>query len=145
MRDVLKAMVQAILLFRSKTQNITSTMQNRLEGFQIRAAYHMVSKNKPQQMPGGEWRYPASDKVLEEARMHTITHYVEVRRQTISKYIVNWPIFIFCRDEERRHGTSPHQYWWKQSVDLDAVRARGVTPVVVATDDLISRSLGVMG
>ena len=43
-----KATVQAILLFGSETWNITTTMQSRLEGFHIRAAYRMVSTNKPQ-------------------------------------------------------------------------------------------------
>ena len=43
-----KATVQAILLFGSETWNITTPMQNRLEGFHIRAAYRMVSTNKPQ-------------------------------------------------------------------------------------------------
>ena len=130
-----KATVQAILLFGSETWNITTPMQNRLEGFHIRAAYRMVSTNKPQRMPGGEWRYPASAAVLKEAGLFSVTHYVEVRRQTIAKYIVNRPIFDFCREGKRRRGTSPRQYWWEQTMDFDVARTEGAPSGIVAAND----------
>ena len=46
-----KAIVQAILLFRSETWNIMPAMQKRLEGFHTRAAYRMV-REQAQAKPG---------------------------------------------------------------------------------------------
>ena len=102
-----KATVQAILLFGSETWNITPSLIKSLEGFHIRAAYHMVSKHKPVRHPDGFYAYPDSLKVLEEAGLYCIAHYMEVRRQTISEFIVNRPIFDFCREGKRQRGTCP--------------------------------------
>ncbi|KAL7534321.1 hypothetical protein ACHAXR_005793 [Thalassiosira sp. AJA248-18] len=55
----------------------------------------------------GEWTYPSSEDVLEEVGLHTIKQYIEVRRQTVAAYIVDRPIFGFCRNGERMRGTSP--------------------------------------
>ena len=68
----------------------------------------------------GSWAYPPSEEVLEELGLHPIVHYIEVRRQTVASFIVNWPIFDFCMDRERRRRTSPRQFWWEQPMDLDA-------------------------
>ena len=42
-----KAVVQSVLLYGSKTWNLTQTVLARLEGFHIRAAYGMARKHKP--------------------------------------------------------------------------------------------------
>ena len=118
-----KATVQAILLFGSETWNVTPAMQKRLEGFHTRAAYRMVRKNKPKRNPDGSWWYPATPAL-----------YVEVRRQTISKFIVNRPIFDCSREGEKRRGTSPRQWWWEQSMDLDVASAEANAPAVAAND-----------
>jgi hypothetical protein len=130
-----KATVQAILLFGSETWNITPSLIKSLEGFHIRAAYRMVSKHKPVRHPDGSYTYPHSAKVLEEAGLYCIAHYVEVRRQTISEFIVNRPIFDFCREGERQRGTCPRQMWWEQPMDLDAARAGANAPAIVAAND----------
>ena len=68
--------------------------------------------------------YPKSVDVLEEVGLFTISHYVQVRRQTIAKYIVDRPILSFCMEGERRRGTSTRrQFWWEQPVDWDLARA----------------------
>ena len=38
-------------------------------------------------------------------------------------FIVNRPIFSFCVADEWRRGTSPRQFCWEQSIDLDVTRA----------------------
>ncbi len=71
---------------------------------------------------------------MEEVGLYTIWHYVQVRRQTIAKYIVDRPILTFFMGKERRRGTSPHQFWWEKPVDWDLVK--GVTTAsVVAGED----------
>jgi len=93
----------------------------------------MARKHKPCRQPDRSWTYPATPDVLEEVGLHPIAHYVEVRRHTITKFIVNWPIFDCCVGGERRQGTNHHLWWWDQPMDLDAVRVEAQTSVVVAT------------
>ena len=62
--------------------------------------------------------------MLEEVGLFTISHYVQVRRHTIAKYIVDRPILSFCMEGgEKRRGTSARQFWWEQPVDWDLARA----------------------
>ena len=129
------ATVQAVLLFGSETWNITPTAMMRLEGFHIRAAYRLAVDNKPRRNPNGEWTYPSSEDVLEEVGMRTISHYIEVRRQTIAAFIVNRPIFSFCTAGERRRGSSPRQFWWEQPMDLDVARAAAVSELGFEQDE----------
>ena len=79
--------------------------------------------------------YPASDEVLEEVGLQNISHYVEVRRSTITRFIVNHPIFGFCLDAERLRGSSRHQWQWEQSMDLDRARVMTLDNHSVASDD----------
>jgi hypothetical protein len=50
-----QAIIQAILLYGSKTWVISQTALVRLEGFHICAAYQMANKNKPKRGPRNEW------------------------------------------------------------------------------------------
>ena len=84
-----KATVQVVLLFGSETWNTTATMMKRLDGFHMRAAWRMACINKPHSNPDGSWTYPPSELTLEDVTLHPIAYYVEVRRQTIAKFIVN--------------------------------------------------------
>ncbi len=70
-----KAVVQSVLLYGSKTWNLTKTVLARLEGFHIRAAYRMAEKHKPRKEPNQMWVYPATEDVLKECGMHSISHY----------------------------------------------------------------------
>jgi L-rhamnose mutarotase len=114
-----KAVVQSVLLYGSKTWNLTTTALARLEGFHIRAAYPMTKVHKPQRGPNHVWVYPATSDVLKECGMHTITHYISVRRETILQYVVDRPIHIACKVGERRRGSAPRQWWWEQKMCLD--------------------------
>jgi len=130
-----KATVQAVLLFGSETWNITTTMMKRLDGFHMRAAWRMARVNKPRANPDGSWTYPQSALTLEEVALHPIAQYVEVRRQTIAKFIVNRPIFDFCTEGRRKRGSSPRQFWWEQPMDLDAARAEAQASADVPAND----------
>ena len=115
------------LLFGSETWVLTTSAMKVLAGFHIRATYRMARVNKPRKDPQtGVWEYPSTALALEEVGLHTIEHYMQVFRQTIAVYIVNWPIFDFCKDEERKRGNSPRRtFWWEQPMDLDL--ARGIS------------------
>jgi hypothetical protein len=53
-----KAVVQAVLLYGSKTWNLTKAVLARLEGFHVRAAYRMVEVHWPKRVAGNQWEYP---------------------------------------------------------------------------------------
>jgi hypothetical protein len=83
-----KAAVQAVLLYGSETWNLSPTSVKQLEGFHIRATWRM-SVLQPEKKPNGSWSYPHLKDVLDAAGLHTIAHYMDVRRQTVADFIVN--------------------------------------------------------
>ena len=93
----------------------------RLEGFHIRAAYRMTQTYVPRRGPQQQWIYPSSEAVLEECGMHTIQHYIDVRRETIAKYVVGRSIHAECQGADRRRGSVPRRWWWEQRMCLDDV------------------------
>ena len=128
-----KATVQAVLLYGSETWSLTTVALKSLEGFNLRAAWRMARKHKPCRQPDRSWTYPETPDVMEEVGLHPIAHYVEVRRQTIARFIVNRPIFECCVGGTRRRGTNRHQWWWDQPMDLDTARAEALSLAEVAT------------
>ncbi len=83
-----KAAVQAVLLYGSETWSLSPSSMKRLEGFHICAAWRMSGK-RPEGNVDGSWAYPRSEDVLEAVGMKPIAHYVAIRRQTITNFIVN--------------------------------------------------------
>jgi hypothetical protein len=116
-----KAIVQSVLLYGSETWVLSMASLARLEGFHLRTAYRMAKKHVPWQGPRQQWVYPPSDKVLEECGMHTIKHYIDVRREAIAKYVVDRSILAECQGADRRRGLMPRRWWWEQKMCLDDV------------------------
>jgi hypothetical protein len=112
-----KATVQSILLFGSKTWNLSPSSLKLLEGFHIRAAWRMTGK-RPVKLRDGTWTYPNLVQVLEDAGLKTVARYIAVGMQLIANYIVNKPSFMTCVEGGRRRGSSTHHFWWEQPVDL---------------------------
>ena len=67
----------------------------------------------------GIWTYPKNSRALKKVGLYTIEHYIGIRWQTISDYIVNWPIFEHCWSGVRQRGSSPCMFWWDQPMHLD--------------------------
>jgi hypothetical protein len=119
----------------SKTCNLSPSSLKILEGFHIRAIWRKAGK-RPMKLTDGTWTYPNSTKVLEDAGLKTIAHYIAVRRQHIANYIVIMPIFTMCVDGVRRRGSSKRHFWWEQSMDIEAARATRIAgPVVGSVDE----------
>ncbi len=66
-----KAVVQAVLLYGSKTWNLTNSALARLERFHVCTAYKMARKHQPKRGANGVWVYPMTADVLEECGMAT--------------------------------------------------------------------------
>ncbi len=75
----------------------------------------------------GNRTYPSNTGALKKVGLYTIEHYIGVRWQTISNYIVNQPIFEHCWSGVRKRGSSPRMFWWDQSMHLDEEAPDGAT------------------
>ncbi len=71
-----QAVLQAILLYGSRTWNLTASALARLEGFHIRLPYKMVQEHQSRKGANHVWTYPRSADVLEECRMRTVVEYI---------------------------------------------------------------------
>ena len=120
-----KAVVQAVLLYGSKTWNLTKSALTRLERFHVCAAYKMARKHRPKRGLNGVWVYPKTADVLEECGMRTVAEYIQVRCQTIATYMATRPILTACVGGKWRRGLMPCQWWWEQPMCLDAENAIG--------------------
>jgi hypothetical protein len=105
-----KAILQSVLLYGRGTWVLSKAIMARLESFHICVAYWIAKEHVLCQGPHRQWVYSSSNKVLEECGMHTIQHYIDVRRQTISQYVVDHGIFAKCREAGRRRGLVPRQW-----------------------------------
>ena len=123
-----KAIVQSVLLYGSETWVLSPAALARLEGFHIHAAYRMAKEHVPRRGPNQQWVYPSSEAVLEECGMHTIRHYIDVRRETIAKYVVGRSILAECHGAGRRRGSVPRRWW-----------------LVVGAEDVLRRRLKQLG
>jgi hypothetical protein len=109
-----KAVVQAVLLYGSKTWNLTKAVLAWLEGFHVWATYCMVQVHPPRQVARNQWVNPKTSDVLEECGMATMQHYIQNCRATIAIYIADCPILKVCWKGERECGLHLRQWWWKQ-------------------------------
>ncbi len=124
-----KAVMQSILLYSSKTWNLSTTALVQLEGFHIRVSH---SRSLPdgwetQAKEGtASWvGVPAVLWILQECAMAIISHYIDIRRARIFRYMVDWPIYKAYREGEWRRGLPPWQWWWEQKMSLDNEDADG--------------------
>ena len=60
---------------------------------------------------------------------------MEVPRHTITSFIVNQQVFDDCEGGETKRGFSPHQFWWKQTLDLEEARASATAEANVVSED----------
>jgi hypothetical protein len=105
-----KATVMSVLLFGSETWSLAPGTLKRLDGFHHRAARWMAGM-RPSHDGKGNWTYPSNTRALKKVGLYTIEHYIGVRWQTISNYIVNQPIFEHCQNGVRKRGSSPRIFW----------------------------------
>jgi hypothetical protein len=98
-----KATVHAVLLYRSVTWSLSPLSMKRLEGFHICATWQM-SGIRSERNEDGSWTYPHLEDVLQALSLRPITHYVDVRQQTIANFIVNQTIYELCAGALRKRG-----------------------------------------
>ncbi len=94
-----------------------------------------MAGKRPMKLRDGTWMYPNSADVLKDVGLNPIVHYIAVRWRHIANHIVNKPIFLMCVSGGRRQGSSIHQFWWEQSMDLEEAWAACIVGPVVISDD----------
>ena len=114
--------MQAALLFGSETWCLSPANMRLLEGFHVKAARRMTGM-MPKRKSDGSWEYSDSEEVLEAAGLHTVAAYIQIRRHTVMKFVVERPIYQFCREAERSRGSGLHLYWWNQPMELEETSA----------------------
>jgi hypothetical protein len=114
-----KAVVQSGLLYGCKTWNLTKAVLVQLEGFHVRAAYKMARKYKPRKGLFGKWKYPLTKDVLEECGLHLVEEYIQTHGTMIAMCVVDWTLYLECREGERQRGSMLHQWWWEQELGFD--------------------------
>ena len=105
------AVVQAVLLFGSKTWVLSPCLEKALEGFYHRAAWLMAVMG-PKRQPDGMWVYPPIGAALTMLVMEEIGVYIARRQNTVAKYIVNCPIMDLCLAADRNNGMRLPIRWW---------------------------------
>ncbi len=88
-----KATVMSVLLFGSETWSLSPGTLKRLDGFHHRAAWRMAGM-RPLHDGEGNWTYLSNTRALKKVGLYTIEHYIGVRRQTISNYILSIDLFL---------------------------------------------------
>ncbi len=109
-----KAVIQTILLYGSKTWNLSASPLVRLEGFHIHVANRMAREHQPRLGANNVWVNPKLVDVLEECGMQMIAENICKQRDTIALYVVTLPILEACKESERRRGSMPRHWGCEQ-------------------------------
>jgi hypothetical protein len=78
---------------------------------------------QPKQNLDGMWTYPNSKEKLKAVGLGMIDHYIGFRRETIARFIVDWPLFALCQVGERMRGSMRCTFWWEQLLSLDVTES----------------------
>ena len=97
------AVVQAVLLFGSKTWVLNPRLEKPLMGFHHRAAWRMVGM-VPKRQPDGTWVYPTIGAALGMVGLEEIGVYIARRQNTVAQYIATRPIMDLCLAVELKPG-----------------------------------------
>jgi len=114
-----KAIVQSVLLYCCETWVIDERMLQTLSAFHHRVSRH-ITKRLPTLQRDGTWHYPAVDSTLDAAGLYHLSHYIQVRRDSIAAHIATRPIYQQCITAQPASGAPSRLQWWTQRVyDMD--------------------------
>ena len=89
-----RAVVQSILLFGSKSCDLSTQLIAKLEAFNNRVAM-FITRQFIRPGADGEWIYPSSTELLEQCGLITIRNYIEKWQDNAkSKYLLSSPFYL---------------------------------------------------
>ncbi len=83
----------------------------------------MAVVNKPRRNPNRSWVYPDLVDVFTEVGVHALRHSIQVQRNTIVQFFMDWMIHALVMDGRRRRGDQSRHYWWEKLMSLDEEEA----------------------
>jgi hypothetical protein len=87
-----------------------------------------MSGNRPARNEDWLWTYPRLEELLLAVSLKTIAHYVGVRCQTITNFIVNRSIYELFAEAVRKRGLLVQPFWWDQPMEMDLAQEGGLLP-----------------
>ena len=91
-----KTVLQAVLIFGSKTWLVTPRMGRSLGGFQHRVSRWITGRQTKQQSDGS-WEYPPLEIDMQEAGLEDMGEYFPKRKNAVAQYILMRPILDLCK------------------------------------------------
>ena len=107
------AVVQAVMLYRSETWNMTPPTGRVLGGFHHRVARRMT-RRQPQKVQDGGWVHPYIEETMGEAGLKEMKTCVYRRYNTVAQFIATKPIMELCLTVLQRPGSRVVTWCWKQ-------------------------------
>ena len=116
-------LVQAGLLFGSKTWVLDHQLEKSLEGFHHWAARRIEGMG-PKRQRDGTLVYSPIGAALEMVGLEEIGVYTARRQNTVTQHIVTSPIIKLCLEAERKPVMHLSRRWWEQpALDILGIRA----------------------
>ena len=106
-----KAIVQAVLLYGSKTWVLSQRMRGMLNSFHNRCARY-ITRDFITHTPEQGWTFPNMERVLRKASLFDVATYIARRRETLMKYVVDRPIFARCLASQPSVTYINQLVWW---------------------------------
>ena len=102
-RMFFKEVVQAVLIFGSKTWIMTPRMEWYLVSFQHRVARRITGR-QPGMWEEGVWEYPPLSTAMDESVFEEIAVYILKRQNTVAQYTAMRPILDLYEQSAKRTG-----------------------------------------
>ena len=99
--NFLKAVVQAVLLFRAETWVLTPRIERALKIFQHGSA-RWITVRQLWRRGDGQWTYPPLKEAMQEARSEGMWKSITRRQNTVAQYITAQPILDLCERSMQR-------------------------------------------
>ena len=100
----LKAVIQALLIFRSGDQVVTTRMGKALRGFQAQVTRRLIIRLLCR-TPYGKWTYTLEATARDEDGLLTTEEYTWRCQNTVAQYIDTQLLLDLCEGSERAPGT----------------------------------------
>jgi len=107
-----KAIIQAVLLYGSESWTLSNNTLKKFRSFHSRVARYLTGRHiRP--LENGEWFYPSTADVLNEAGLFTIDEYIQRRRDTIWRFVQPRPIYNACIRSIPFSNNVNKVVWWR--------------------------------
>ena len=124
-----KAVVQAVILFVSKTWVMNPYIIRIIRGYHHQVV-HWITSKKAQRDMDINWSYPPMAVLMTDVRIEELETYVSRHQRTLTQYISTIPIMYLSLEAECCSRGKFYKRWWEQwTMDLTGARKVAVRAV----------------